>query len=113
MTSATAHASTPFARAIQSLPLAFRADRARGGSARVHIATTGPEPGNWMLTVSGGKCVIEKGATPGMRPVVHVPSDVWVLIARRQLDPLVALDQGLLHFEGEPELFHKLRSWFD
>ena len=101
-----------FAEAIRSLPRAFRPEQAADGGARVHVAATGPEPGNWMITVREGKCTVEKGAIPGVRPVIHVPSDVWLLIARRELAPEEAMSQGLLYFDGEPEVFHKLRSWF-
>lgn len=102
-----------FNEAMKALPEAFKAERAAGASAVVQISASGPEPGNWVVTVNGGRCAVEEGTVESPNVTINTPSDVWLKIMRRELDGATAFMSGQFAFSGDMGILMQFGSWFE
>ncbi len=102
-----------FTEAMKALPEAFKALRAAGANAVVQIVASGPEPGEWIVTVKDGKCSVEEGSAPSANVTINTPSDVWLKIMRRELDGATAFMSGQFSFTGDMGILMQFGSWFE
>ncbi len=102
-----------FQEAMQALPQAFKAERAGGTAAVVQIAASGPEPGDWIITINGGICSVEQGTAASPNVTINTPSDVWLKIMRRELDGASAFMSGQFSFSGDMGILMQFGSWFE
>jgi putative sterol carrier protein len=100
-------------QAIRELPESFLPDRAGDAEALIQISTIGPEPGNWTVSVSRGTCTVYEGSTTRADIVIHTPSDVWLGILRREVDPFDAFTNGDFSYEGDTALLVRFGNWFE
>ncbi len=111
------HAATadnrPFAASIARLPLRFRPGAARDIRMQVHVATTGPEPGNWLVAVAENTCRVLQGsvATPDAR--LFTDSDIGHSIITGQLSVGAALASRLLDYDGDDEELRRFGACFE
>lgn len=106
---------TPPARAeplIMGMPMVFQAAAAQDVRASIQFHVRGPEPGSYWIRVGGGKCESFEGATMSPDVTIRTPGDVWVRIARGELDAGSALAEGLYQVEGDPTVFMRMSGWF-
>ena len=102
-----------FKEAMQALAQAFKAERAAGTNAVVQIVASGPEPGNWVITVNGGRCAVEEATVVSPSVTINTPSDVWLKIMRRELDGATAFMSGQFTFSGDMGILMQFGSWFE
>lgn len=99
----------PFASSIASLPRRFRPT---GICARVHIATTGREPGNWLVAVDNSSCRVIPGSVPRPDARLYTDSQIGHSVLTGKLSVEEAVASRLLDFDGEPELLRRFRDSF-
>jgi len=97
---------------MKGLPKAFRPDRAAGVNAVIQFKFTGPEPGNWVVKIADGACTVEEGEAASASVTINSPSDVWLKIARRELDGATAFMSGQFTFSGDMGILMQMGSWF-
>jgi len=91
----------PFASSIVALPSRFLPAVAPGLRMRVHVATTGPEPGNWLVAVEDGVCSVMLGSLPEPDARLYTDSDIGHSILSGGLSIEQALASRLLDYDGD------------
>ena len=76
---------------------------------RVHVATTGPEPGNWLIAVDGDVCRVMLGSVPDPDARLYTDSEIGHSILNGGLSIDEALASRLLDFDGDPRRAAALR----
>jgi len=107
-----AAAHRPFASSIAALPLKFLAGAAAGIRMRVHIATTGPEPGNWLVDVDGRVCRVLLGSIPEPDARLYTDSEIGHSILNGDLSIQEALASRLLDYDGDPRELRRFAACF-
>lgn len=97
---------------LKMMPLGFNAPAARGLDAVYQFDVTGNEPFQAYLKISGAGCSYHEGVADKPGIVIHTPGDVWMGIARGELDGQQAFLSGKYRVEGDLALLLKLRSLF-
>jgi multimeric flavodoxin WrbA/putative sterol carrier protein len=97
---------------FKMMPLGFNAPAAQGLNAVYQFDVTGHEPFQAYLKISGEGCSYHEGVADKPGIVIHTPGDVWMAIARGELDGQQAFMSGKYTVEGDLSLLLKLRSLF-
>jgi multimeric flavodoxin WrbA/putative sterol carrier protein len=97
---------------LEMMPLGFDPSAARGFAAVYQFDVSGEETFQAHLEISGETCSYHEGpaAAPGV--VIHTPGNVWMAIAKGQLDGQQAFMGGRYTVEGDLSLLLKLPSLF-
>lgn len=103
----------PFAASIARVPLSFRPSVAAGIRMRVHVATNGPEPGNWTIAIENGACRVFVGSVPCPDARLYTDSEV----GRAILEGITPIDEALasrlLDYDGDLEALRHFRACFE
>lgn len=102
----------PFASSIAALPLRFLSGAAAGIRMRVHVATTGPEPGNWLIAVEGDVCRVMLGSVPDPDARLYTDSEIGHSILNGGLSIDEAVASRLLDFDGDPRKLRRFGACF-
>lgn len=102
----------PFASRIADLPSRFRPDPWDTRRVHVHVATTGPEPGNWLIAVDGSKCAVFKGSLPTSEARVYTDSEIGVAVLDGVMSLRNAVDSRLVDFDGDVAVLRYLARSF-
>jgi hypothetical protein len=102
----------PFAASIAALPARFTPDDA-ALTMFVHIATTGSEPGNWMVSIDRNACRVFLGSVAAPHARVFTSSDVGHLILTGRLSIERAIALGILDYDGDPAALRRFAGCFD
>lgn len=97
---------------LKMMPLGFDASAARGLAAVYQFDLTGNDPFQAYLSISGQTCSYHDGLADKPDIVIHAPGDVWMAIARGEVDGQQAFMSGKYTVEGDLSLLLKLRSLF-
>jgi putative sterol carrier protein len=97
---------------LKMMPLAFNAPAARGLEAVYQFDVTGNDPFRAYLKIGGETCSHHEGLADKSDIVIHTPGDVWMAVARGELDGQQAFMSGKYTVEGDLSLLLKLRSLF-
>ena len=97
---------------ISRMPLGF--DSAAGGDfkAEIQFNLSGEGGGKMMLSVSEGRCTAREGESLSPNLTIVSPADVWLRIARREINPAQALMDGLYEVKGDMNLLMKMGELF-
>ncbi len=100
------------AKLIEGMPLAFDPAAAGDLQAEIQFDISGQNGGQWVISISGGRCQIRNGEA--MIPTLTIKSsaDVWVKIARGEIDRPKALMEGLFQVSGDLMLLSRLSQIF-
>ena len=101
-----------FVAGINLLPLKFRAHRAGDMRLNVHVATTGPEPGNWLIAVQHGICRVFMGSIMCPDARLYTSSDTGTDILSGSLPVEEAVTRQLLHLDGDPDALRRFAACF-
>jgi hypothetical protein len=93
----------PFASSIARLPSRFRPGLAPGLRMRVHVATTGPEPGNWLVTIDEADCRVFLGSVAAPDARLYTDSEIGASVMNGVLSVAEALASRLLDYDGDLE----------
>ncbi|MGZ3590358.1 MAG: SCP2 sterol-binding domain-containing protein [Thermodesulfobacteriota bacterium] len=97
---------------ILAMPRVFCAEAANNLKAEIQFKLSGEGGGEITLSISGGECIAREGEA--LSPVLTIIStaDLWLKIARREIDPARALMDGLYEVKGDMNLLVKMRDLF-
>jgi hypothetical protein len=102
----------PFASSIAALPSRFLPGLAAGIRMRVHVATTGPEPGNWLVAIGSGVCRVMVGSVPEPDARLYTDSEIGHSILNGGLSIDEALASRLLDYDGDPRELRRFGACF-
>jgi multimeric flavodoxin WrbA len=94
------------------MPLGFDPEAARGLKADIQFDLTGEGGGKMFLSVTDGRCQFGEGEIPSPALTIHTPGEVWLKMARGEIDRPKALMDGLFRVEGDMNLLMKMSQLF-
>jgi multimeric flavodoxin WrbA/putative sterol carrier protein len=65
-----------------------------------------------VLSISEGKCTVREGEAISATLTISSPGDLWLKIARREIDPARSLMDGLYEVKGDMNLLMKMGDLF-
>ena len=95
-----------------ALPERFDAAAAGDLSAVFYFAVTGPEGGDYAVTVAGGKCTVQKAKPENPDLTMTIADTDLADIATGQADPVSAFMAGRLQIDGDIGLAMKIKDLF-
>jgi len=101
-----------FPEVITGQAAAFNPQVAGNLRADIQFIVTGAEPGEFVLRIAGGGCTAHRGKLLKPTLTVHTPSEVWLQIARGELNGQTAFMKGLYRTEGDLGLLLKMGELF-
>jgi putative sterol carrier protein len=99
-------------RLIEGMPLAFQPAAAGDLQAEIQFEISGPEAGNWVVSIANGTCDVRKGQAAHPALTISAPGEIWVQVARGEIDRPKALMQGLYRVQGDFQLLSRLPQLF-
>ena len=97
---------------ILQMPSGFDPVLAGGLEADIQFDLSGEGGGKMVLSISNGQCTAREGEAASPTLTIHSPADVWLRVARREINPGMAFINGLYQAEGDVELLAKMREIF-
>jgi len=97
---------------IEGMPNAFDPEAAGDLRAEIQFDISGAGGGKWVVSISGGHCQVRKGETPSPGLTIESPGEVWVKIARGEIDRPKALMQGLYKVKGDMKILAQMPALF-
>lgn len=97
---------------IEGMPQAFQPSAAGDLRAEIQFEISGPEKGMWVVSIADGRCEVRKGQAAEPALTISSPGDIWVKIARGEIDRPKALIEGLYKVQGDFKLLSRLPQLF-
>lgn len=97
---------------VQLMPQGFDPVVAGNLDADIQFDLTGEGGGKMVLSVSNGQCRAWEGEAASPTLTICSPADVWLKVARRDINPGMAFINGLYRAEGDMELLVKMSQLF-
>ncbi len=97
---------------IVGMPTAFSPTAAAGMRAEIQFDISGAGGGKWVVNIADGRCAVKKGEAVAPALTIESPGEIWVKIARGEIDRPKALMQGLYKVKGDFELLSRMPQLF-
>ncbi len=97
---------------IEGMPGAFNPEAAGDLQGSIQFLLSGDEGGQWVLSISEGKCEVREGRIPDPSLTIESSGEVWVKMARGEIDRPKALLQGLYTVQGDFSLLSRMPQLF-
>ena len=97
---------------ISQMPLGFHPEAADQLNAEIQFDLSGEGGGKMVLSISKGKCIVREGEALSPALTIISPADLWLKIARREIDPARSLMDGFYKVEGDMNLLMKMGDLF-
>jgi len=97
---------------VSRMPLGFNGAAAGGLKAEIQFDLSGEGGGEMVLSISEGRCAAREGEALSPNLTIHSPGDIWMKIARREINPAQALMDGLYEAKGDMNLLIKMGEIF-
>jgi putative sterol carrier protein len=97
---------------VEGMPEAFDPEIAGDLEADIQFLISGQDGGNWVISISHGRCQCRKGETQAPNLTIESSAEVWVKIARGEIDRPKALMEGLYKVKGDMVLLSRLPRLF-
>jgi putative sterol carrier protein len=97
---------------IERMPAAFDPTAARDLQTEIQFDIAGEGGGKWVISIGAGRCDVRGGEAVGPALTIEAPGDVWVKIARGEIDRPKALIQGLYRVKGDMNLLARMPQLF-
>jgi putative sterol carrier protein len=97
---------------LMRMPMGFDPTAGQGIKAEIQFALSGEGGAKGVLSISDGRCSFREGDSSSPTLTIHSPADVWLKIARREIDPSQALMDGLYDVKGDMNLLIKMKDLF-
>ena len=97
---------------ILRMPMGFRPEAAGDLKAEIQFDLSGEGGVKGVLTISEGKCSFREGDSPSPILTIRSPADVWLKIARQEINRAQALMDGFYEVEGDMNLLMKMGDLF-
>ena len=99
-------------KVIEGMPNAFDPEAAGDLRAEIQFDISGAGGGKWVVSISGGHCAARKGEALSPSVTIESPGEVWVKIARGEIDRPKALMQGLYKVKGDMKVLARMPQLF-
>lgn len=103
-------AKTPKEFFEEVLPNRFKPEKAAGIDIKVQIKITGPEGGNWVVTIKNQKLEIKKGTYPTPTLELKMAEEDYMDLINGKMSGEKAFIKGKIHFKGNIGLALRLRE---
>lgn len=97
---------------IEGMPNAFDPNAAGDLRAEIQFNISGEGGGKWVVSIAGGRCEVRKGEAFSPAVTIESPGEVWVKIAKGEIDRPKALMQGLYQVKGDMKILTKMPQIF-
>jgi multimeric flavodoxin WrbA/putative sterol carrier protein len=97
---------------ILRMPMGFRPEAAGDLKAEIQFDLSGEGGGKMVLSISEGKCSFREGDSSSPTLTIRSPADVWMKIARQEINRAQALMDGLYEVEGDMNFLMKMGDLF-
>ncbi|MGZ3596050.1 MAG: SCP2 sterol-binding domain-containing protein [Syntrophales bacterium] len=97
---------------IARMPSSFDADAASDLIADIQFRISGEEEFNMVISIANGKCIAREGEVNSPALTIIAPADVWMKMARSEINKARALMDGLYKVEGDINLLIKMGQIF-
>jgi multimeric flavodoxin WrbA/putative sterol carrier protein len=97
---------------ITRMPLVFNSAAAGGLEAEIQFDLSGDGEGKMVLSISEGRCTVREGESLSPTLTIVSPGDIWLKIARREINPAQSLMSGLYEVKGDMNLLMKMGELF-
>ena len=99
-------------QAIEGMTLSLNPNEAKDLNATIQFNVNGEGGGDYYLTIADGKCDFSAGTTPDPTLTISTPADVWLKIARKEMNGAMALMTGKYKGSGKMGLLMKMDKIF-
>lgn len=97
---------------IAGFALAYNPAKGKDLKTVIQFAITDEEPGMYYVTIADGKCAAFEGTASNPAVTITSPSDVWLKIARGELNGAAAFMKGMYKVKGDIGLLMRLNDLF-
>jgi multimeric flavodoxin WrbA/putative sterol carrier protein len=97
---------------ILRMPMGFRPEAAGDLKAEIQFDLSGEGGVKGVLSISEGKCSFREGDSSSPTLTIRSPADVWLKIARQEINRAQALMDGLYEVGGDMNLLMKMGDLF-
>jgi len=97
---------------ILRMPMGFRPEAAGDLKAEIQFDLSGEGGVKGVLSISEGKCSFREGTSSSPTLTICAPADVWLKIARQEINRAQALMDGLYEVGGDMNLLMKMGDLF-
>jgi putative sterol carrier protein len=97
---------------IETLPLAFQPDKAKGVDATFQFELTGEGGGTWVAKIADDQCTVTEGGIDKPSVSISMEAADYVAIAQGKLDMARAFMGGKIKVKGDMGLVMKLPDLF-
>jgi putative sterol carrier protein len=97
---------------IEGMPAAFDPSAAEDLRAEIQFDISGEGGGKWVISIAEGRCEVRRGEAVAPAITIESPGDVWVKIARGEIDRPKALMQGLYKVKGDMKVLTRMPQLF-
>jgi len=99
-------------QAIEGMTLSLDTNEAKDVNATIQFNLSGDDAAEYYLTVANGKCDFAEGTAAEADLTIESPADVWLKIARKELNGAMALMTGKYKASGKMGLLMKMDTLF-
>ncbi len=97
---------------VLRMPQGFNPQAAPGLEADIQFNLSGEGGGDIVLSIAGGQCTVREGKVSAPALAILSPGDIWLKMARGEINRLKALMDGLFKVEGDMNLLMKMGELF-
>jgi putative sterol carrier protein len=97
---------------VLRMPMGFDAAAAAGLAAEIQFDLSGEGGGLMVLSIADGKCEVREGKAASPTLTIHAPAEVWLRMARGEINRPRALMDGLFTAEGDMNILLKMGELF-
>ena len=100
------------AELMNRMPKAFIPEAAQGVDATIQYHLSGPEGGEWVVTIRDQQCTVVPGTTPNPNMTLMADAQDYKDVILGRLDPMAAFMQQKLRLKGNLNLAMGLTKYF-
>jgi putative sterol carrier protein len=97
---------------ITRMPAGFNTDAAGDLTADIQFRIFGEEEFNMVISIANGKCTARAGEASSPALSIIAPADIWMKMARGEINKAKALMDGLYKAEGDINLLIRMGQLF-
>lgn len=99
-------------QAIEGMTISLNPDEAKDLNATIQFNVSGEGGGDYYLSIADGTCAFSTGAVTDPTLTINTPADVWLKIARKEMNGAMALMTGKYKASGKMGLLMKMDKLF-
>jgi putative sterol carrier protein len=97
---------------VYRMPVSFSPQAASGVKADIQFNLSGEGGGKIVLSIADGQCTVREGQVSAPTLAITSPGEVWLKMARGEINRPKALMEGLFKVEGDMNLLMKMGELF-